>query len=175
MVGNMNSPTETEKDLPVKIRTKEKLTIYVVWSVVMDTDSRLIEVNGAIRHIPSYESEDTVPKGLMGRMREMQLMLIGYMQPSDYATDVLFTPPNSIVIIEDTKRMRCGVVSENNYVVSDNYVIENVAEIPCPLTKELTETAIHLGALGYRLNAFTYKYDLMVITLLNKHGLIQLE
>jgi len=29
--------------------------------------------------------------------------------------------------------------------------------------------------LNYRLNAFTYKYDLMVITLLKKHGLIQLE
>jgi len=37
------------------------------------------------------------------------------------------------------------------------------------------ETAIHLKALNYRLNAFTYKYDLMVITLLKKHGLIQLE
>jgi len=54
-------------------------------------------------------------------------------------------------------------------------VIENVSEIPCPTYKELAEMAIHLKALGYRLNAFTYKYDLMVITLLKKHGLIQLE
>jgi len=175
MVGNMDTGMDRNTDLPVKIRTKEKLTIYTVWEVVADTDSRLIEVNGAIKHVPEDTDNDIGNDTLIGRMREAELLLVGYMQPSDYVTDVLFTPPNSIVIIEDTKRMRCGVVSENNYVVSDNYVIENVAEIPCPLTKELTETAIHLGALGYRLNAFTYKYDLMVITLLNKHGLIQLE
>jgi hypothetical protein len=78
------------------------------------------------------------------------------------------------MIVEDTKRMRCGVVTENHAIISDNYVIENVVEIDCPLTKELMETAIHLKALNYRLNAFTYKYDLMVITLLKKHGLIQL-
>jgi len=175
MVGNMNSPTGTEKDLPVKIRTKENLVLYVAWSVTADTDTKLIEVNGAIRHIPSYESEDTVPKGLMGRMREMQLMLIGYMQPSDYATDVLFTPPNSIVVIDGEKYTKCGVVSENHAIISDNYVIENVAEIPCPLTKELMETTMHLKALDYRLNSLTYKYDLMVLTILLKNNLIQLE
>jgi len=40
MVGNMVSPTEVEKDIPIKIRTKEKLTIYVVWEVIADTDTK---------------------------------------------------------------------------------------------------------------------------------------
>jgi hypothetical protein len=89
--------------------------------------------------------------------------------------DAVFAPENSVIVVESMKRMRCGVVSENHAIVNTNYVIENVKEIDCPLTKELMETAIHLKALGYRLNAFMYKYDLMVITLLKKHGLIQLE
>ena len=179
MGGNMNPPTEEEMDgnidIPIEVRTKEKLTIYVAWEVVADTDAKLIEVSGAIRHIPDYESEDTVPKELIGRMREMQLMLIGYIQPSDYVTDVVFAPPNSIVIIDGEKYTKCGVVSENHAIVNTNYVIENVAEIPCPLTKELMETAIHLNALNYRLNAFTYKYDLMILTILLKNNLIQLS
>jgi len=171
----MVSPTEMEKDLPIEVRTKEKLVIYVAWEVTVDTDTRMLEVSGAIRRVPEDTDNDTVPKGLIGRMREMQLMLIGYMQPRDYVLDAIVVPKNSIVIIDGEKHTKCGVVSEGNYVVSDNYVIENVAEIPCPLTKELMETAIHLEALGYRLNSFTYKYDLMVITLLKKHGLVQLS
>jgi len=178
MGGNMNPPTEEEMDgnidIPIEVRTKEKLTIYVAWEVSVDTDAKLIEVSGAIRHIPEETDNDTVPKGLMRRIKEAELVLLGAIQPSDYVLDAIVVPENSIVIIEDTKRMRCGVVSENNYVVSDNYVIENVAEIPCPLTKELMETAIHLKALGYRLNAFTYKYDLIVLTILLKNNLIQL-
>ena len=175
----MVSPTDMEMDsltdIPIKIRTKEKLTVYIVWSVIADTDTRLIEVNGAIKHVPDYEHEDVGKDTVIGRMKEMQLMLIGYMQPKDYILDVVFAPKNSIMIVEDTKRTRCGVVTENHAIASENYVIENVVEIDCPLTKELMETAIHLKALNYRLNAFTYKYDLMVITLLKKHGLIQLE
>jgi len=179
MVGNMVSPTEVEKDIPIKIRTKEKLTIYVVWEVVADTDTRIIEVNGAIKHVPedtdNDTDKDTVKDTVIGRMREAELVLLGAVQPKDYVLDVVFAPKNSIMIIEDTKRTRCGVVTENHAIISDNYVIENVAEIGCPTYKELAEMAIHLKALDYRLNSFTYKYDLMVITLLKKHGLIQLE
>jgi len=175
MVGNMDSGMDSLTDIPIKIRTKEKLTVYIVWSVIADTDTRLIEVNGAIKHVPDYEHEDVGKDTVIGRMKEMQLMLIGYMQPKDYILDVVFAPKNSIMVVEDTKRTRCGVVTENHAIASENYVIENVVEIDCPLTKELMETAIHLKALNYRLNAFTYKYDLMVITLLKKHGLIQLE
>jgi len=175
MVGNMDSPTEVEKDLPIEIRTREKLVIYVVWEVVADTDTKIIEVNGAIKHVPEDTDNDTVSKGLIGRMREAELVLLGAVQPKDYVLDAVFAPRNSIVIIDGEKYTKCGVVSENNYVVSDNYVIENVTEIDCPTYKELAEMAIHLKALDYRLNSFTYKYDLMVITLLKKHGLIQLE
>ena len=175
MVGSMDSGMDSLTDIPIKIRTKEKLTVYIVWSVIADTDTRLIEVNGAIKHVPDYEHEDVGKDTVIGRMKEMQLMLIGYMQPKDYILDVVFAPKNSIMVVEDTKRTRCGVVTENHAIASENYVIENVVEIDCPLTKELMETAIHLKALNYRLNAFTYKYDLMVITLLKKHGLIQLE
>jgi len=175
MVGNMDSGMDSLTDIPIKIRTKEKLTVYIVWSVIADTDTRLIEVNGAIKHVPDYEHEDVGKDTVIGRMKEMQLMLIGYMQPKDYILDVVFAPKNSIMVVEDTKRTRCGVVTENHAIASENYVVENVVEIDCPLTKELMETAIHLKALNYRLNAFTYKYDLMVITLLKKHGLIQLE
>jgi len=175
MVGSMVSPTEVEMDIPVKIRTKEKLTVYIAWSVIADTDTKIVEVNGAIKHVPEDTGNDTVPKGLIGRMREAELVLLGAVQPKDYVLDVVFAPRNSIVVIDGEKYTRCGVVSENHAIASENYVIENVSEIPCPLTKELMETAIHLKALNYRLNAFTYKYDLMVITLLKKHGLIQLE
>jgi len=175
MVGSMDSPTEMEKDLPIEIRTREKLVIYVVWEVVADTDTRLIEVNGAIKHIPDYEYEDVGKDTVIGRMRETELVLLGAVQPKDYVLDAVFAPKNSIVVIDGEKHTRCGVVTENHAIISDNYVIENVVEIDCPLTKELMETAIHLKALNYRLNAFTYKYDLMVITLLKKHGLIQLE
>jgi len=175
----MVSPTDMEMDrntdLPIEIRTREKLVIYVVWEVTVDTDTRIVEVNGAMKHVPEDMDNDTVPKGLIGRMREMQLMLIGAVQPKDYVLDAIVVPKNSIVVIDGEKHTKCGVVTENHAIISDNYVIENVNEIPCPLTKELMETAIHLKALGYRLNAFTYKYDLMVITLLEKHGLIQLE
>ena len=170
----MDSPTEMEKDLPIEIRTREKLVIYVVWEVTVDTDTKLVEVNGAIKHIPDYEYEDTEPKGLMRKMKEAELVLLGAVKPKDYVLDAVFAPKNSIVIIDGEKYTKCGVVSENHAIVSDNYIIENVSEIPCPLTKELMETAIHLKALNYRLNAFTYKYDLMVVTLLKKHGLIQL-
>jgi len=149
--------------------------VYIVWSVIADTDTRLIEVNGAIKHVPDYEHEDVGKDTVIGRMKEMQLMLIGYMQPKDYVLDVVFAPKNSVMIVEDTKRTRCGVVTENHAIASENYVVENVAEIGCPTYKELAEMAIHLKALDYRLNSFTYKYDLMVITLLKKHGLIQLE
>jgi len=103
------------------------------------------------------------------------LVLLGAVQPKDYVLDAVFAPRNSIVVIDGEKYTRCGVVSENNYVVSNDYVIENVSETPCPTYKELAEMAIHLKALDYRLNSFTYKYDLMVVTLLKKHGLIQLE
>jgi len=175
MVGNMVSPTEVEKDIPIKIRTKEKLTIYVVWEVVADTDTRIIEVNGAIKHVPEDTDNDTVPKGLIGRMREAELVLLGAVQPKDYVLDAVFAPRNSIVVIDGEKYTRCGVVSENHAIASENYIIENVSEIPCPTYKELAEMAIHLKALDYRLNSFTYKYDLMVLTLLKKHGLIQLE
>jgi hypothetical protein len=171
----MVSPTEMEKDLPVEIRTREKLTVYVVWEVTVDTDTRIVEVNGAIKHVPDYEHEDTEPKGLMRRIREAELVLLGAVQPKDYVLDAIVVPINSIVIIDGEKHTKCGVVSENHAIASDNYIIENVMEVDCPLTKELMETAIHLKALNYRLNAFTYKYDLMVITLLKKHGLIQLE
>ena len=178
MVGSMDSPTEMEKDMPVKIRTKEKLTVYIAWSVIADTDTRIVEVSGAVKHVPDYEYEDTNNdtdrNTIIGRMRETELVLLGAMQPKDYVLDVVFAPRNSIVIIDGEKYTKCGVVSENNYVVSNDYVIENVAEIDCPTYKELAEMAIHLKALDYRLNSFTYKYDLMVISLLEKHGLIQL-
>jgi len=174
MVGSMVSPTEVEMDIPVKIRTKEKLTVYIAWSVIADTDSRLIEVNGAIKHVPEDTDNDTVPKGLIGRMREAELVLLGAVQPKDYVLDAVFAPRNSIVVIDGEKYTRCGVVSENHAIASENYIIENVSEIPCPLTKELMETAIHLKALNYRLNAFTYKYDLMILTILMKNNLIQL-
>jgi len=174
MVGNMVSPTEVEKDIPIEIRTREKLTVYIAWSVIADTDSRIIEVNGAIKHIPEDTDNDTVPKGLIGKMREAELVLLGAVQPKDYVLDAVFAPRNSIVVIDGEKHTKCGVVSENNYVVSDNYVIENVAEIDCPTYKELAEMAIHLKALNYRLNAFTYKYDLIVLTILLKNNLVQL-
>ena len=161
-------------DIPIKVRTKEKLVIYVAWEVVADTDSRLIEVNGTIKHVPEDTDNDSVPKGLMRKIKEAELVLLGAIQPSGYVTDVVFAPQNSIVIIEDTKRMRCGVVSENHAIVNTNYVIENVAEIECPTYKELAESILELKTLNYRLNSFTYKYDVMVITLLKKHGLIQL-
>jgi phosphoglycolate phosphatase-like HAD superfamily hydrolase len=108
-------------------------------------------------------------------MREAELVLLGAVQPKDYVLDAIVVPKNSIVIIDGEKHVKCGVVSENNYVVSNDYMIENVSETPCPTYKELAEMAIHLKALDYRLNSFTYKYDLMVVTLLKKHGLIQLE
>ena len=170
----MDSPTEVEMDIPVKIRTKEKLTIYVVWEVVTDTDTRIIEVNGAIKHIPDYDYENVSKDTVIGRMREAELVLLGAMQPKDYVIDAVFAPKNSIVIIDGEKYTKCGVVSENNYVVSNDYVIENVAEINCPTYKELAEMAIHLKALDYRLNSFTYKYDLIVLTILLKNNLIQL-
>jgi hypothetical protein len=175
MVSGMDGNMDTGMDLPIKIRTREKLVIYTAWSVEVDTDSKLVEVSGAIKHVPDYEHEDTEPKGLMKKMKETQLMLIGYVQPKDYIDDVVFAPENSLIIIEDTKRTRCGVVGENHAIISDNYVIENVTEIDCPLTKELMETAIHLKALNYRLNAFTYKYDLIILTILLKNNLIQLS
>jgi len=162
-------------DIPIEVRTKEKLVIYVAWEVSVDTDTKLVEVSGVMKKIPEDTDNDTEPKGLMRRMREMQLMLIGYMQPSGYVTDVVFAPPDSIVIIDGEKHTKCGVVAQNHVVANTNYVIENVTEIDCPTYKELAEMTIHLKALGYRLNSFTYKYDLMVITLLKKHGLIQLS
>ncbi len=171
----MVSPTDMEKDIPIEIRTREKLVIYAVWEVTVDTDTRLIEVDGAIKHVPEDTDNDTDRDTIIGRMRETELVLLGAIQPRDYVLGSIVVPRNSIVIIEDTKRMRCGVVTEGNYVVSDNYIIENVTEIGCPTYKELAEMAIHLKALDYRLNSLTYKYDLMVITLLKKHGLIQLE
>jgi hypothetical protein len=174
MVGGMDSGMDSLTDIPIKIRTKEKLTIYVVWEVTVDTDTKIVEVSGAVKHVPDYEHEDVGKDTVIGRMREMQLMLIGYMQPKDYVLDAVFAPKNSIMIVEDTKRMRCGVVTENHAIASDNYIIENVAEIDCPTYKELAEMVLDLKALSYRLNAFTYKYDLMVVTLLKKHGLIQL-
>jgi hypothetical protein len=170
----MVSPTEMEKDLPVEIRTREKLTVYVVWEVTVDTDTRIVEVNGAIKHVPDYEHEDTEPKGLMRRIREAELVLLGAVQPKDYVLDAIVVPINSIVIIDGEKHTKCGVVSENHAIASDNYIIENAAEIDCPTYKELAEVAIHLKALGYRLNSFTYKYDLMVLTILLKNNLIQL-
>ena len=174
MVGNMDSGMDGNMDLPIKIRTKEKLTIYVVWEVVADTDSRLIEVDGVIKHVPEDTDNDTVPKGLIGKMKEAELVLLGGIQPKDYVVDVVFAPRDSITIVEDTKRIRCGVVTENHVIVSDNYVIENVAEIDCPTYKELAEMAIHLKTLDYRLNSFTYKYDLVILTILMKNNLIQL-
>ncbi len=175
----MDSGMDRNTDIPIKVRTKEKLTIYVVWEVVADTDTRLIEVDGAIKHVPedidNDTDKDTDRNTIIGRMRETELVLLGAIQPGDYVLDAVFAPKNSITVVEDTKRMRCGVVSENHAIISDNYIIENVAEIDCPTYKELAEMAIHLKALDYRLNSFTYKYDLMVITLLKKHGLIQLE
>jgi len=175
----MVSPTDMEMDrntdLPIEIRTREKLTVYIAWSVIADTDTRLIEVDGAIKHIPDYEHEDVGKDTVIGRMKEMQLMLVGYMQPKDYVLDAVFAPKNSIVIIDGEKHTKCGVVSENHAIASDNYVIENVVEIDCPTYKELAEMVLDLEALDYRLNSMTYKYDLMVITLLKKHGLIQLE
>lgn len=170
----MVSPTDMEKDLPIKIRTREKLALYVVWEVVADTDSKLVEVSGAMKKIPEDTDNDTGKDTLIERIREAELVLLGAIQPKDYVVDVVFAPENSLVIIDGEKYTKCGVVSENHAIVSNNYVIENVAEIDCPTYKELAEMAIHLKALDYRLNSFTYKYDLMVITLLKKHGLIQL-
>jgi len=174
MVGSMDTGMDTGKDIPIKIRTKEKLTIYVVWEVVADTDTRIIEVNGVVKHVPEDTDNDTVPKGLIGRMREAELVLLGAVQPKDYVLDVVFAPENSIVIIDGEKYTKCGVVTENHAIISNNYVIENVSETPCPTYKELAEMAIHLKALNYRLNAFTYKYDLIVLTILLKNNLIQL-
>ena len=174
-----DSLTNTDMDLPIIVRTREKLVLYVAWSVIADTDSRIIEVDGAIKHIPGITEKDTSkgaePKGLMRKMKEAELMLLGAIHPNDYVVDSMVVPKNSIVIIEDLKRMRCGIATSNHEIVSDNYVIENVAEIECPTYKELAEMAIHLKALGYRLNAFTYKYDLTIIALLKKYNLIQLE
>jgi len=110
----MVSPTEVEKDLPIEIRTREKLTVYIAWSVIADTDSRLIEVDGVIKHVPEDTDNDTDRNTIIGRMREMQLMLVGYMQPKDYVLDAVFAPRDSIMVVEDTKRIRCGVVSENH-------------------------------------------------------------
>ena len=174
MVGSMDTGMDTGKDIPIKIRTKEKLTIYVVWEVVADTDTRIVEVNGVIKHVPEDTNNDTDRNTIIGRMRETELVLLGAIQPKDYVLDVVFAPRNSIVIIDGEKHMKCGVVTENHAIISSNYVIENVSEIPCPLTKELMETAIHLKALNYRLNAFTYKYDLMILTILMKNNLVQL-
>jgi hypothetical protein len=134
----------------------------------------MVEVSGAIKHVPEDTDNDTVPKGLIGRMRETELVLLGAVQPKDYVLDAIVVPKNSIVVIDGEKHTKCGVVTENHAIISDNYVIENVTEIDCPLTKELMETAIHLKALNYRLNAFTYKYDLMILTILMKNNLIQL-
>ena len=174
----MDSPTEMEKDIPIEIRTREKLVIYVVWEVTVDTDTRIIEVNGAVKHVPDYEYEDTDNdtdrNTIIGRMRETELVLLGAMQPKDYVIDVVFAPENSIVIIDGEKYTKCGVVTENHAIISNNYVVENVSETPCPTYKELAEMAIHLKALNYRLNAFTYKYDLIVLTILLKNNLIQL-
>jgi len=174
MVGSMDSPTEMEKDMPVKIRTKEKLTVYIAWSVIADTDTRIVEVSGAVKHVPEDTDNDTDRNTIIGRMRETELVLLGAMQPKDYVLDVVFAPRNSIVIIDGEKHMKCGVVTENHAIISNNYVIENVSETPCPTYKELAEMAIHLKALNYRLNAFTYKYDLIVLTILLKNNLIQL-
>jgi len=174
MVGSMDSPTEMEKDMPVKIRTKEKLTVYIAWSVIADTDTRIVEVSGAVKHVPEDTDNDTDRNTIIGRMRETELVLLGAIQPKDYVLDVVFAPRNSIVIIDGEKHMKCGVVTENHAIISNNYVIENVSETPCPTYKELAEMAIHLKALNYRLNAFTYKYDLIVLTILLKNNLIQL-
>ena len=161
-------------DIPIEVRTKEKLVIYVAWEVSVDTDTKLVEVSGVMKKIPEDTDNDTEPKGLMRRMREMQLMLIGYMQPRDYVLDAIVVPKNSVVIIEDMKKIKCGITSENHAIISNNYVIENVAETQCPTYEELMETMQRLETLDYRLNSLTYKYDLMVITLLKKHGLVQL-
>jgi len=174
MVGNMDSGMDGNTDIPIKIRTKEKLTVYIAWSVIADTDTKIVEVNGAIKHVPEDTDNDTVPKGLIGRMREAELVLLGAVQPKDYVLDVVFAPRNSIVVIDGEKYTRCGVVSENHAIASENYIIENVSEIPCPTYKELAEMAIHLKALDYRLNSFTYKYDLVILTILMKNNLIQL-
>ena len=165
---------DTGMDIPIKIRTREKLVIYTAWEVTVDTDSKLVVVNGAIKHIPESTNNDASKDTLIGKMRETQLMLIGYMQPRDYVVDAIVVPKNSIIIIEDMKHTRCGIASENHAIINTNYVIENVAEIECPTYKELAETTIHLKALGYRLNAFTFKYDVVVLTILKKNNLIQL-
>jgi len=165
---------DTGMDIPIKIRTREKLVMYIAWEVTMDTDAKLIEVSGAIKHVPEDTDNDVAPKGLMRRMRETQLMLIGYMEPRDYVLDAIVVPKNSVVIIEDMKKIKCGITSENHAIISNNYVIENVAETQCPTYEELMETMQRLETLDYRLNSLTYKYDLMVITLLKKHGLVQL-
>ena len=170
----MGGYMDTGMDLPIKIRTREKLTVYTAWEVSIDTDSKLIEVNGAIRHVPNYENEDVVPKGLMRKMRETQLMLIGYMQPKDYVVDAIVVPENSIIIIEDMRKIKCGIASENHAIVNANYVIENVAEVECPTYEELIETMQRLETLDYRLNSLTYKYDLMVLAILKKNNLVQL-
>jgi len=174
MVGNMDSGMDSLTDIPIKIRTKEKLTVYIAWSVIADTDSRIIEVGGAVKHVPEDTDNDTDRNTIIGRMRETELVLLGAMQPKDYVLDVVFAPRNSIVIIDGEKHMKCGVVTENHAIISNNYVVENVSETPCPTYKELAEMAIHLKALNYRLNAFTYKYDLIVLTILLKNNLIQL-
>jgi hypothetical protein len=174
MVGNMDTGMDGNTDIPIKVRTKEKLTIYVVWEVTVDTDTKIVEVNGAIKHVPEDTDNDTDRNTIIGRMREAELVLLGYMQPKDYVIDAVFAPRNSIVIIDGEKYTKCGVVSENHAIASDNYIIENVSEIPCPTYKELAEMVLDLKALNYRLNAFTYKYDLMILTILRKNNLVQL-
>jgi hypothetical protein len=175
MVGNMDSPTEMEKDIPMEIRTREKLTVYVVWEVTVDTDTRIVEVNGAIKHVPEDTDNDTNRNTIIGRMREAELVLLGAVQPKDYVLDAIVVPINSIVIIDGEKHTKCGVVSENHAIASGNYIIENVNEIPCPTYKELAEMVLDLKALNYRLNSMTFKYDLMILTILRKNNLIQLE
>jgi hypothetical protein len=162
-------------DVPIKVRTKEKLVIYTVWEVTVDTDSKLVEVSGGMKHIPEDTDNSVQPKGLIGRMKEAELLLLGAVQPKDYILDAIVVPQNSIIIIDGEKYIKCGIVSENHAVVSDNYIIENVAEINCPTYKELAEMVLDLEALGYRLNSFTFKYDLMVLTILRKNNLIQLS
>jgi hypothetical protein len=170
MVGSMDG----NMDLPVKIRTREKLVIYTAWEVTVDTDTKLVEVSGAIKHVPEDTDNDTDRNTIIGRMREAELVLLGAMQPRDYVLDAVFAPRNSIVIIDGEKYTKCGVVSENHAIASDNYIIENVMEIDCPTYKELAEMVLDLEALDYRLNSMTYKYDLMILTILRKNNLIQL-
>jgi len=59
MVGSMDSGMDSLTDIPIKIRTKEKLTIYVVWEVTVDTDTRMVEMSGAMKHVPEDTDNDT--------------------------------------------------------------------------------------------------------------------